>query len=174
MPTDFDPRRASEWIEAITVPCYVAGRMIAVLDYLEYRHQGDAATDVLARFPATPVEQWVRLNKLIQRELANLKPLGRRSALRHLVTRIGANIGTDFPRTRLSDEDEVELTQGYYAQRAHLLGAALVAAKTSYEEALEAAKQAAAELIASGVSEAEAARTVGLNRMTVRKAQGKQ
>jgi hypothetical protein len=174
MPTDFDPRRASEWIEAITVPCYVAGRMIAVLDYLEYQHQGDAATDILARFPTTPVEQWVRLNKLVQRELTSVRPLGRRSALRHLVTRIGANVGTDFPRTRLDAEEAAELTQGYYAQRAHLMGSALVAAKTTYEEALEAAKQAAAELIESGVSEAEAARTVGLNRMTVRKAQGKQ
>ncbi len=55
-------------------------------------------------------------------------------------------------------------------QRAQLRGWALAEAKESYEDALTAAKAAAGELITSGVSEAEAARAVGLNRMTIRKA----
>lgn len=51
--------------------------------------------------------------------------------------------------------------------------ARLAAARTELQDALEVAKAAARAAILAGQSEAQTARAVGLDRMTIRKAMGK-
>lgn len=62
---------------------------------------------------------------------------------------------------------------GYHVERLALAGRQLEDARQVQVEWVEAAKADAVSAVQAGMSEAEAARTVGLDRMTVRKALGK-
>lgn len=73
----------------------------------------------------------------------------------------------------MSEAESAEWVAGYHQQRSEHIRRGLEFARASLAEAVESAKAQAVALVEGGMSEVEAARRCGLDRMTVRKALGK-
>lgn len=164
-------------MESQTDPVYMLGRLLAIAESITYRARGDwaasdLAADAMERLPLMPTRYYVKLSKLAVTGLSGIKDNWQRDAYDRLLTQVAAEVGTDLPK-RLSDEQFAVMSSGYHHQRAALFAAAIKHTREQYDEAMEAAKDGIAQLVAGGMSESEAAYRVGVNRMTVRKALGK-
>lgn len=140
----------------------------------EMRLMEAAATP--ARLAVLMARTWARLGSQVRRdapkEFASLEQEYARAMA-------GADIESLPERLPSIIDDDALATwsaaamHGYHHELLALSGRSLQKARAQQTRWIEAAKAAALEAIAAGVPEAEAARRVGLDRMTLRKAQGK-
>lgn len=162
-------------------PCYILGRLIAITERIVYAaSRTDAgvkaagvAEDAITRAPIMPARYYVRLTKLATDRLRRIGQSGsRHHVYDRLVTQIASEVGTELPK-RMDSRQSAMMVSGYYHQRAALFAASLEETRADMDAALEAAKQGAAQLVAAGFSQVEAAERVGIDRLTLRRALGK-
>jgi len=100
---------------------YHCGRLMAVLDYLQYKALGDVGAGVVQRYyaaaSATPSLVLGRLLRLAQFHLGKLSP-GERRSFEYRIGQVTARIGDGFPPP-LSLEDQGLFALGYYHQKAY-------------------------------------------------------
>ena len=156
-------------------PEYVLGRLLAVTEWLEQSVNGDSAAGKLTlhwleRIHIMPRRCYVECARVANLRLSGIDDPMWRRVLDDLVVQLGSSIDPAALPKRLTERQAGWATSGYHHQRAALFNAALRATEAEHKEALEAAKRGALQLVARGMPEAEAARRVGINRMTLRKA----
>ena len=156
-------------------PEYVLGRLLAVTEWLERSVNGEAAaskyvTHWIQRIDVMPRRCYVEWGRTANLRLSGLHNPKWRRVLDDLVVQLGSSIDPEALPERLTERQAGWATSGYYHQRAALFNVALRATEAEHKEAIAAAKAGALQLVAQGMPEAEAARRVGINRMTLRKA----
>lgn len=102
-------------------PAYHCGRLMAVLDYLQYRALGDVGAGVVQRYyaaaSATPGLVLGRLLRLAQFHLNKLSPKERRS-FEYRIGQVMGQLQDSFPPP-LSMEEQSLFALGYYHQKAY-------------------------------------------------------
>jgi len=170
----------TDFLETRSDQPYLVGRALAVvleLDRLctQDGEISDRSFDRWQRYSTKPRD----LVAWIAKDSARMASTARRrhpDAVRMLeedLAAVLARADVDTLPARWTDETAGTMTWGYQAQSGWYAYNGLVAARQTLAAATSAAKAAAVRLVSTGMSEAEAARTVGLDRMTVRKALGK-
>lgn len=115
-----DPEMSSGLKEDHPHPAYHCGRLMAVLDYLQYRALGDVGAGVVERYyaaaSATPALVLGRLLRLAQFHLAKLETRDRRG-FEHRIGQVMNRLEDGFPPP-LSLEEQSLFALGYYHQKA--------------------------------------------------------
>lgn len=103
-------------------PAYQCGRLMAVLDYLQYRALGEVGAGVVQRYfaaaSATPALVLGRLMRLAQFHLGKLETSRERQSFEYRIGQIMGRLENGFPPP-LSLEEQSLFALGYYHQKAH-------------------------------------------------------
>lgn len=166
---------------------YLLGRAYGIREAIAGLAEGDPRTGSDRWFAATlacstyedalrrPVGSAGKLARMTREDVrrAKLVDPGATAALVEDLDRIAARIDDRDINEPMSDAESAAWIAGYYQQRTEFVRRGLEFARASLAEAVESAKAQAVALVVSGMSEVEAARRCGIDRMTVRKALGK-
>ena len=116
-----DPEMTPGLNEEHPNPAYHCGRLMAVLDYLQYRALGDVGAGVVQRYyaaaSATPGLVLGRLLRVAQFHLGKLEPAERRS-FEYRIGQVMGQLHDGFPPP-LSLQEQSLFALGYYHQKAY-------------------------------------------------------
>lgn len=161
---------------------YLLGRAYGIREAIAGLAEGDPRTGSDRWFAAIyedalrrPVGSAGKLARMTREDVrrAKLVDPGATAALVEDLDRIAARIDDRDINEPMSDAESAAWIAGYHQQRTEFVRRGLEFARASLAEAVESAKAQAVALVVSGMSEVEAARRCGIDRMTVRKALGK-
>lgn len=118
-------------------PAYQCGRLLAVLDYLQYKAQGDVGAGVVQRYygaaSTTPALVLGRLLRLAQFHLAKLDNKRDRLGHERRIAEVMDHLENEIP-TALKLEEQSLFALGYYQQKAHRPSSAEAGAETTESE----------------------------------------